>query len=178
MADPRLNGDHLGLSRVFLYGAAVEEMLDCRGSLTATFDQLVRRPAHPRPRARHRPPPAGGTYTLVSADGSRHTLHLGINALGRYTENDLVLEQKYVSRRHCVIVVHATGGCDVHDTASRNGTWINGRRVARSELLPGDMLGLAGENFLVEWDGPPWEPPPQRDEGVDTPYIIGASSGG
>jgi pSer/pThr/pTyr-binding forkhead associated (FHA) protein len=177
MADPRLNGDHLGLSRIALYGAAVEELLDCRGSLTATFDQYVRRPAYPRPPTRRATPSAGGAYTLVSAGGLRHTLRVGINAIGRYQENDLVLEQRYVSRRHCVILVHATGGCEVYDTASRNGTWINGRRVGRSELLPGDILGLAGEKFLVEWAGPPWEPPP-RDAQADTAHIIGASSEG
>ena len=38
------------------------------------------------------------------------------------------------------VLVHATGGCEVYDTASVNGTWVNRRRVDRAELFPGDLL--------------------------------------
>jgi pSer/pThr/pTyr-binding forkhead associated (FHA) protein len=65
---------------------------------------------------------------------------VGINTIGRFPENDVVLTAHIVSRRHCIVVVHATGGCEVYDTASRNGTWVNRRRVGRVDLLPGDVL--------------------------------------
>jgi pSer/pThr/pTyr-binding forkhead associated (FHA) protein len=74
------------------------------------------------------------------ADGQRHCLRVGINTIGRFPENDVVLTAHIVSRRHCIVVVHATGGCEVYDTASRNGTWVNRRRVGRVDLLPGDVL--------------------------------------
>jgi hypothetical protein len=58
-------------------------------------------------------------------------LRVGLNAVGRLPENDIVLARRYVSRRHCVFLVHTDGGCEVHDTASRNGTLVN-----RNEPVP------------------------------------------
>jgi hypothetical protein len=154
MSDPRLNGSHLDVARHERYDAAVDEFLDERGPLTAEADLLVRRPYGPKAPARREAPPPGGTYTLVSlADGRWHRLRVGINALGRYPENDLVLAPRHVSRRHCVVLVHATGGCEVYDTASRNGTYVNRRRVAQADLLPGDVLMLSDQKFLVGWVG-------------------------
>ncbi|MCI0642736.1 MAG: FHA domain-containing protein [Gemmataceae bacterium] len=157
MGDPRLNGSHLGLTRHDRYDAVVDEMLDDRGSATAQADPLARPPMVPRTPLRRELPP-GGTFTLVSlADGRRHPLRVGINSVGRFPENDLVLGERCVSRRHCVVLVHATGGCEVYDTASRNGTWVNRRRVGRVELLPGDVLMLCNHQFLVAWVGPDGE---------------------
>ena len=48
--------------------------------------------------------------------------------VGRFPDNDIHFVELCVSRRHCVLLVHAWGGCDLHDTASRNGTkqrWIS-----------------------------------------------------
>jgi hypothetical protein len=158
MDDPRLDGRHLSVARHDQYDAAVDDLLDTRGPETAFADQRVRPPLRVRPPARRQSPPRGGTYTLLSlTDGRRHSLRVGLNALGRFASNDLVLQPNYVSRRHCVVTVHATGGCEVHDTASRNGTWVNGRRVAQADLLPGDELSLAGCRFLVAWVGPDGE---------------------
>jgi hypothetical protein len=154
MGDPRLNGSHLSVARHDQYDAAVNEMLDDRGPLTADADPWVRPPAMPRASVRREAPPAGGTYTLVSlADGRRHPLRVGINAIGRSSQNDLVLQPIYISRRHCVVLVHATGGCEVYDTASRNGTWVNRQRIGRVALLPGDVLMLCDQKFLVGWVG-------------------------
>jgi pSer/pThr/pTyr-binding forkhead associated (FHA) protein len=172
MGDPRLNGSHLSVARHDQYDAAVDEMLDDRGPLTVGADPLPRPPSVPRPPTR-RGSPAGGTYALVSlADGRRHPLRVGINTVGRFPENDVVLEPKCVSRRHCVIVVHATGGCEVYDTASRNGTWVNRRRAGRSDLLPGDELMLAGHKFLLAWVGPEGELFSPA-EGSETGWISG-----
>jgi hypothetical protein len=155
LGDPRLHGGHLDAARHEQYDAAVGELLDGRGPATALFDPLARPPASPRrPRGRGSPPP-GGAHALVRlADGRSHALRVGVNALGRYPQNDLVLAPICVSRRHCVVLVHASGGCEVYDTASRNGTWVNGRRVGRADLLPGDVLTLAGQQLLVAWVGP------------------------
>src|SRR4029077_10818301 len=54
---------------------------------------------------------------------------IGLNTIGRSPENDVVVKDGYVSRRHCAILVHAGDGCELHDTASKNGTFINGRKL-------------------------------------------------
>jgi hypothetical protein len=154
MGDPRLNGGHLNVARRDQYDATVDELLDDRGPATSEADPLVRPPAIPRESVRKESPPSGGTYTLVSlAEGRRHPLRVGINAVGRSRENDVVLRPIYISRRHCVVLVHASGGCEVYDTASLNGTWVNRRRVGRADLFPGDVLMLCDQEFLVAWVG-------------------------
>jgi hypothetical protein len=164
MSDPRLNGSHLDVARHDQYDAAVDEMLDDRGPVTAEADPLARPPSIPRVPVPRQAPPPGGTYTLVSlADGRRYLLRVGINVIGKFHENDLVLALSTVSRRHCSVVVHATGGCEVHDTASRNGTWVNRSRVDRADLLPGDVLGVSGQRFLLAWVGPGGEVFPPRE---------------
>jgi pSer/pThr/pTyr-binding forkhead associated (FHA) protein len=178
MGDPRLNGSHLSVARHDQYDAAVDEMLDDRGPATAAQDPRVRPPALPRQSVRREAPPPGGTYTLVNlADGRRHPLRVGITTIGRFPENDLVLQPNWVSRRHCLILVHASGGCEVYDTASRNGTWVNRRLIGRAELLPGDQLFLADQKFMVAWVGPNGELAPPAD-GTETACISGSSSTG
>jgi hypothetical protein len=158
MSDPRLNGSHLGTTRHELYDAAVDELLDERGPVTAEADPLARPPRISRVPNRSHSPRAGASYTLVNlADGRRYPLRVGINTIGRFPDNDIVLDVRCVSRRHCSVVVHATGGCEVYDTASRNHTFVNRRAVDRGTLLPGDALWLAGQRFLVAWVGPDGE---------------------
>jgi pSer/pThr/pTyr-binding forkhead associated (FHA) protein len=165
MSDPRLGGDHLETIRWERYDAAVGELLDARGPATGDADELIDRPVA-RVRPRHaQPVPARGTYILVSlSDGRRHALRTGVNALGRFRENDLVFTPNHISRRHCLVLVHATGGCEVSDTASRNGTWVNRRRVSRADLVPGDVLAVCDQQFLVEWIGPDGQVLPEEVE--------------
>src|SRR5215470_5501902 len=149
MSDPRLNGDHFGATRHELFDAAVDELLDDRGPVTAEADPLARPPRIPRAPRRWQSPPPGGSYTLVNlADGRRYPLRVGINTIGRFAENDIFLDVRCLSRRHSAIVVHATGGCEVYDTASRNHTLVNRQAVDRGPILPGDVLYLAGQQFL------------------------------
>jgi pSer/pThr/pTyr-binding forkhead associated (FHA) protein len=178
MADARLNGNHLNVGRRDQYDAAVDEMLDDRGPLTSEADPLVRPPLVRRAPVSREAPLPGGTYTLVSfADGRRLQLRVGINTIGRFSENDIVLTPNTVSRRHCIVLVHATGGCEVYDTASLNGTWVNRERVGRVDLLPGDVLMVCGHKFLVAWAGPDGEIIPPG-EGADTLCIGGLSATG
>lgn len=65
----------------------------------------------------------------------------------------LYIEDATVSSRHCVISQDAYGRCFVRDT-SRNGTWIEGRRVVpgiEAELLVGQCLCVGqGNMFRLE----------------------------
>ena len=83
-----------------------------------------------------------GTYWLQDGDHV-HALALGVNSVGRLPDNSVVLRDEHVSRRHCAIVVHRDGRCEVHDVASKNGTLVNGRKIATATALrPGDVLLL------------------------------------
>ena len=89
-------------------------------------------------------PAALKAATFWLQDGDHiHPLAVGVNSVGRLPDNVVVLRDEHVSRRHCAIVVHRDGRCEVHDVASKNGTLVNGRKIeSPTALKPGDTLLL------------------------------------
>lgn len=62
---------------------------------------------------------------------------------------DICLRKSSISKIHCLIV-RTDGLLFIRDLGSTNGTKVNGQRVVRGALLPGDELAFAGEKFRVE----------------------------
>ncbi|HHV54020.1 MAG TPA: FHA domain-containing protein [Firmicutes bacterium] len=78
-------------------------------------------------------------------------VHHGEALVGRGSGNDVRVFDPYVSARHLRLLV-TTGRVTVEDLGSRNGTWINGRRLGEPAVLePGDEIRL-GETRL-RWLG-------------------------
>src|SRR5215207_7684756 len=51
-------------------------------------------------------PAAGGRFTFYLKDGSNvYPLHFGANTVGRLPDNDVVIRDECVSRRHCTVVI-------------------------------------------------------------------------
>jgi hypothetical protein len=69
--------------------------------------------------------------------------------VGRSSACRLVLDHDTVSRRHAQLR-HTPQGWEIVDLGSLNGTWVNGWRVERATLHPGDVVEL-GE-LRVELD--------------------------
>jgi pSer/pThr/pTyr-binding forkhead associated (FHA) protein len=92
---------------------------------------------------------AAGEACLVDAIGRRHSLRRsGPTTLGRATENDVVIADASVSRRHASIVPQ-NGGFVLRDLASQNGTFLRGRRVEGTEqLADGDEVRLGDAPFV------------------------------
>lgn len=78
-----------------------------------------------------------------------HLLAAGETVVGRDSKAGLVLEDARISRRHAVLT-RAGGRVVVADLGSRNGTFLNGKRVegAVQPLAPGDVLKV-GDFTLV-----------------------------
>ncbi len=70
-------------------------------------------------------------------------------AIGRTAENDVVLEDVGVSRRHAVIRMQG-GRCYAQDMGSANGTEVNGSPIVEEELRSGDMLVVGPVSFAIE----------------------------
>ncbi len=68
--------------------------------------------------------------------------------IGQSPSCDVVVSDPCVSRTHCVIE-RRDGGVYVRDKDSRNGTFINDRRVECGELTPGIELGIGTTRYLV-----------------------------
>ena len=73
--------------------------------------------------------------------------HTGAVVLGRSRECELRLGDVDTSRRHAKIVCEG-GRFVLHDLASTNGTFVNGERIERRELEPGDRLQI-GANMVT-----------------------------
>lgn len=61
--------------------------------------------------------------------------------LGRQSDNDLVLLDSRISRRHARII-RGRNGYVIEDSGSRHGTFVNGERVISHPLKSGDQIGL------------------------------------
>ena len=61
---------------------------------------------------------------------------------------DLTLEHTSVSKLHCILV-KTDGLIYMRDLGSTNGTRVNGQRVLRGALLPGDQISFSGAAYRV-----------------------------
>ncbi len=80
--------------------------------------------------------------SLIYSDPSgEHLIQLEPDStfIGRSLDQDLVLTESYVSRRHASIHV-IDGQFELVDEKSSHGTFLNGRRIERARLTSGDTL--------------------------------------
>ena len=68
---------------------------------------------------------------------------------GRHHGCDVVVDEPTVSRRHARLIFR-DGGWIIQDLESTNGTLLNGRRVGRCRLRPGDQLALGHQLLRVD----------------------------
>lgn len=146
MIDPRLNSVHLEAPRREQYRRAREELLQARGVHTVALEQeedhevLCNCPNTFIDNPDLAPP--GLEFWLADKTGI-YPLRTGINTVGRAHDNDVVLENAFISRRHCAILVHADHSCELHDTASKNGTYLNGQKLSGpTRLKCGDEIRM------------------------------------
>ncbi len=69
--------------------------------------------------------------------------------IGRHESCDVVLENDSVSRRHARLLAR-DGSWIIEDLASLNGTSVNGVRVGRCQLQPGDHLSLGHQRIEID----------------------------
>lgn len=92
--------------------------------------------------------PQAGTQCWLLDRGKQLALKVGLNSIGRLPDNDVVIDDATVSRRHCAIVVHSDLTIELHDVASKNGTTVNGRKIqGPTRLRDGDEIGLSERNL-------------------------------
>ena len=69
--------------------------------------------------------------------------------LGRDPEAEVILDGSDVSRHHAQLQRLPDGALEIQDLGSRNGTLVNGVRVDRQRLVPGDRLKLGSVLFVL-----------------------------
>jgi adenylate cyclase len=81
--------------------------------------------------------------------------------VGRRESCDVVLRFANVSGQHCQLS-HENGWWFVQDLNSQNGVKVNGSRVVRKRLDPGDLLSMARHKYTIKYTP---EGPPPNEEG-------------
>ncbi len=82
--------------------------------------------------------------------GKRFPLERGKECkIGRRGDNTFIISDPTASREH-VLVFWGEEGVAVRDLGSKNGTFINGRRVSEGLLRPGDYLSIGATTLLLE----------------------------
>ena len=98
---------------------------------------------------------AGGALTLVVLSGAKKGTVVRVGdamRIGKAEDNDLVLPDDTVSRRHCELVREGDA-VRVRDLGSTNGTRVDGTRVEAALLSPGAVLKV-GEIEIALRPGP------------------------
>ena len=155
MSDPRLHSLHLeGQPRRDAFRSAREALQAACGSQTIAGDKRVLEDEHLNASTQAAPPGAQGNplaarFTFYLKDGVNvYPLHVGMNSIGRLPDNDVIIRDECVSRRHCAIVIHSDLRCELHDVASKNGTVLNGKKIpAPTRLQSGDQITLCNRRL-------------------------------
>lgn len=105
------------------------------------------------------PSASAGTHTpaRLLIDGASKPLTIQRVRLGRYPNNEVVLDHSTVSAYHAEIIQRPDGRHEIIDRESRNGTRVNGALIRNQVLRDGDLitLGAASMHYLGESSGDP-----------------------
>jgi pSer/pThr/pTyr-binding forkhead associated (FHA) protein len=96
-------------------------------------------------------PPVDGGRALLVGEGRRSVLSGDHVVLGRSRECEVVLADPNVSRKHAEVRWDG-GRWVIADLGSTNGVKVNGRRVDRAQLEPGDRITLGLTELTFELD--------------------------
>ncbi|HEX9208368.1 MAG TPA: AAA family ATPase [Steroidobacteraceae bacterium] len=95
------------------------------------------------------PPIAQVRLRLRGVELERALLVPGRFVIGRTADNDMQVDSKFVSRHHVQLVTSHDGSV-VEDLNSTNGVYLNGKRVRRHKLAPGDVIKIGIHELVFE----------------------------
>jgi pSer/pThr/pTyr-binding forkhead associated (FHA) protein len=96
-----------------------------------------------------------GTLILLNPNGPEQEFNLGKTniSLGRANTNDIILNDVRVSRNHARLE-YGDRGITLVDLGSSNGTRLNGVRIERATLRPGDTISLGSQQLKYKVEDP------------------------
>jgi pSer/pThr/pTyr-binding forkhead associated (FHA) protein len=117
------------------------------GQMTFIFQRAAgpaAAPGAPQPRPAGRP-----TAGLLLPQGEFVAMRDAALAIGRASDNQVVLADPQASSRHARLVAEP-GGVVVEDLDSTNGTFVNGQQVSRQLLAPGDRIRVGHTEMVFQ----------------------------
>jgi len=93
----------------------------------------------------------GSTLEQLQQQGQVYELRNSVVTIGRYRDNDIVLADRLVARRHARLIRLEDGTYGIEDLHWPTGIMVNGRGLNASEIRPlqdGDRIQI-GQTVLV-----------------------------
>ena len=143
--DERLRLGEFGIQARTVSAPADDQGAPEQGDFGHTMVYSPDRAARPLPG----PEPGGARRALLVGGGKRRVLGVEGLTIGRSRECGLVLDDPNVSRRHAELRPEGAGW-SVADLGSTNGITVNGSRVERALLEPGDEIALGRSRLTFE----------------------------
>ncbi|MBE0538061.1 MAG: FHA domain-containing protein [Phycisphaerae bacterium] len=114
---------------------------------------------------------------LFKKNGSTKAFPLpqDVTVIGRQQQCDFCVPLMIVSRKHCEIN-QDQGILRVRDLTSRNGTFVNGKKVAEAVLNPGDKVQVGPVSFVIQIDGEPANVSASDSDILHAPAHLGDSA--
>lgn len=72
------------------------------------------------------------------------------NVIGRSKRSDIVIDFPTVSRSHCVLTRYDDGSWTITDADSKDGIFVNGKRVRIRALQPEDVISIGGLEMVLQ----------------------------
>jgi len=112
---------------------------------------------------------------LFKKDGSQKAFSLPgeTTIIGRRHDCDLCIPLSVVSKRHCQLNQN-NEAVKIRDLDSRNGTFLNGKRINETTVQAGDYIRIGPLTFLLQIDGKPEKivpPKPKLAEPKPAPKV-------
>lgn len=140
----------------------------CPNGVNATATRPTLTLARPCPHVRARQ--VYGWLVRTEAKTEKMPLFRGRNFVGSSLQVRLKLADTYVSSQHFVITC-GHGAAMIEDLASTNGTWVNGKRIARQLIEHEDAItvGKTRLRYLAVKRPYPFKLPQGKDSGEIIP---------
>lgn len=114
------------------------------GVWESAFSGLSQRDGHQQPSYN---PAQSQSPARLLIDGHQQALTLPRVRLGRYPNNEIVIDNSTVSAYHAEITQRPDGRHEIADRDSRNGTRVNGAIIRSQVLKDGDLITLGGASM-------------------------------
>ena len=92
-----------------------------------------------------------GKLVHLTEGGANSSFELGQSSInvGRGSENNIVLSGAKISRQHALLN-WVDESWEVVDLSSSNGTFVNGHRVTRQQIMPGDTIQIGDSQLRYD----------------------------
>ena len=110
---------------------------------------------------------------LFKKDGSQKAFSVASDAtiIGRRHDCDLCIPLMVVSKRHCQLNQNKES-VKIRDLDSRNGTFLNGKRIDETTVQAGDYIRIGPLTFLLQIDGQPEQIVPPKPKRAKPPRVL------